>query len=133
MKPSGWKQAKYPGIVDSDPPYLYNRCHLIGFQLTGENDNERNLITGTRYFNVEGMLPYENMVADYIRKTDNHVLYRITPDFHDKDLMAEGVYIEAFSIEDNGDGVCFCVYVKNIQPGIEINYLTGDSYEKDKK
>ena len=124
VKPTGWHTVKYD-IVDGK--YLYNRCHLIGYQLTGENANEKNLITGTRYMNVEGMLPFENMVADYIRETGNHVLYRVTPIYEDDDLLALGVQIEAESIEDEGEGVCFNVFVYNVQPGIEIDYSTGES------
>ena len=124
VKPSGWKTIKYD-IVEGK--YLYNRCHLIGFQLTGENANERNLITGTRYMNTEGMLPFENMVADYIKETGNHVLYRVTPIFEGNNLVASGVQMEAKSVEDAGEGICFNVYVFNIQPGIEIDYATGDS------
>jgi DNA-entry nuclease len=127
IKPSGWNQAKYPGIVDSEPPYLYNRCHLIGFQLAGENANEKNLITGTRYFNVEGMLPFENSVREYIDETDNHVLYRVTPVYDGENLVANGVIMEAWSIEDNGQGVAFNVFVYNVQPGITINYADGSS------
>ena len=107
--------------------YLYNRCHLIGYQLTGENANERNLITGTRYFNVEGMLPFENEVADYIKQTGNHVMYRVTPIYDGTDLVASGVQIEAKSVEDNGKGICYNVFVYNVQPGIEIDYATGES------
>ena len=122
VKPTGWKQKKYNG------EYLYNRCHLIGYQLSDENDNELNLITGTRYFNVTGMLPFENKVAEYIKENENnHVLYRVTPVFEGKNLLASGVEIEAYSVEDNGKGICFNVYVYNIQPGITINYLTGES------
>jgi DNA-entry nuclease len=124
VKPSGWQTIKYDFV---NGKYLYNRCHLIGFQLTGENANTSNLITGTRYMNVEGMLPFENMVADYIRETDNHVLYRVTPVFRDNELVARGVLIEAKSVEDNGDGILFCVYVYNNQPGVQIDYLTGHS------
>lgn len=124
IKPSGWQTIKYDNI---DGKYLYNRCHLIGYQLTGENDNEKNLITGTRYMNVEGMLPFENMVADYIEITENHVLYRVTPIFEGENLVASGVQMEAKSVEDNGEGICFNVYVYNSQPGIEINYTTGAS------
>lgn len=124
IKPSGWQTIKYDNI---DGKYLYNRCHLIGYQLTGENDNEKNLITGTRYMNVEGMLPFENMVADYIETTENHVLYRVTPIFEGENLVASGVQMEAKSVEDNGEGICFNVYVYNSQPGIEINYTTGAS------
>lgn len=124
VKPTGWHTVKYD-IVDGK--YLYNRCHLIGWQLTGENANTRNLITGTRYFNVEGMLPFENMVDDYIEETGNHVLYRVTPDFRGSELVARGVQIEAYSVEDDGDGICFNVYIYNIQPGITIDYATGKS------
>ncbi len=124
VKPTGWQTIKYD-IVDGR--YLYNRCHLIGWQLTGENANTRNLITGTRYFNVDGMLPFENMVDDYIEETGNHVLYRVTPDFRGSELVARGVQIEAYSVEDNGDGICFNVYIYNIQPGITIEYATGKS------
>ena len=125
VKPSGWQTVKYD-IVDGK--YLYNRCHLIGFQLTGENANKGNLITGTRYMNVEGMLPFENMVADYVQETQNHVLYKVTPVFEGENLVASGVQIEAKSIEDYGEGICFNVYVYNVQPGIIINYNNGDSY-----
>ena len=126
IKPTGWHTVKYPGIVDGN--YLYNRCHLIGYQLSGENANEKNLITGTRYFNVTGMLPFENEVADYVKNTGNHVMYRVTPVFAGDNLVADGVLMEAYSPEDNGEGVCFCVFVYNIQPGIEIDYATGDSW-----
>ena len=126
VEPTGWINVEYNG------KYLYNRCHLIGFQLTGENANEQNLITGTRYMNVEGMLPFENEVADYIEETNNHVLYRVTPDFQGDELVARGVQIEAYSVEDGGEGICFNVYVYNIQPGIEIDYMTGESYLLDK-
>ena len=126
VTPSGWEQAKYDTkLVDGG--YLYNRAHLIGWQLTAENANERNLITGTRYFNVDGMLPFENMVADYIKETGNHVLYRVTPDFQGNNLVATGVTMEAYSVEDNGEGIQFCVYVYNFQPGILIDYATGKS------
>ena len=128
IKPSGWKLAKYD-IVDGK--YLYNRCHLIGYQLAGENANEKNLITGTRYLNVQGMLPFENEVADYIKNQnkneDKHVLYRVTPIFENSNLVASGVQMEAYSVEDNRQGVCFNVYVYNAQPGIEINYANGES------
>ena len=124
VKPSGWKMAKYD-IVDGG--YLYNRCHLIGYQLTAENANSKNLITGTRYLNVEGMLPFENMVADYVKETNNHVLYRVTPVFDGDNLVARGVEMEAFSVEDRGDGISFNVYVYNVQPGISIDYSTGES------
>lgn len=124
--PTGWVQAEYSFV---DGGSLYNRCHLIGFQLTGENANEENLITGTRYMNVEGMLPFENMVADYIKETGNHVLYRAAPIFEGENLVASGVVMEAFSVEDEGEGVCFHVYVYNVQPGVEIDYATGESWE----
>lgn len=124
VKPSGWHTVKYD-IVDGK--YLYNRCHLIGYQLTAENANTRNLITGTRYLNVVGMLPFENMVADYIKETGNTVLYRVTPNFKGDELLARGVQIEAYSVEDKGDGICFNVYCFNVQPGIEIDYATGES------
>ena len=124
VKPSGWQTVKYDFV---DGKYLYNRCHLIGFQLTGENANERNLITGTRYMNVEGMLPFENMVADYVKETGNHVLYRVTPVFEGENLVASGVQIEAESVEDGGSGISFNVYIYNNQPGVEIDYRTGDS------
>lgn len=126
VQPTGWRTIKYE-IVDGN--YLYNRCHLIGYQLTGENDNEKNLITGTRYLNMEGMLPFENMVADYIKETGNHVLYRATPVFDGENLVASGVQMEALSVEDNGEGICFNVYCYNVQPGITIDYATGDSWE----
>ncbi len=126
IKPSGWNNAKYEGVVEGN--YLYNRCHLIGWQLAGENDNGKNLITGTRYMNVDGMLPFENMVDDYIEKNpNNHVLYRVSPIFKDDDLVARGVQMEAYSVEDNGEGVCFNVYVYNVQPGIIIDYSDGFS------
>lgn len=124
IKPSGWQTIKYDNV---DGKYLYNRCHLIGFQLAGENANERNLITGTRYLNTEGMLPFENLVADYIRETGNHVLYRVTPVFEGANLVASGVQMEAKSVEDDGEGICFNVYVYNVQPGIAIDYATGES------
>ena len=125
VKPSGWQLAKYDCV---DGKYLYNRCHLIGYQLTGENANEQNLITGTRYLNVEGMLPFENQVADHVRRTGGHVLYRVTPDFQGTELVARGVWMEALSLEDGGAGVCFSVYVYNVQPGITIDYATGESH-----
>lgn len=126
VRPTGWVQAEYDFV---DGGSLYNRCHLIGFQLTGENANEENLITGTRYMNVEGMLPFENMVADYIKETGNHVLYRAAPIFEGENLVASGVVMEALSVEDEGEGVCFHVYVYNVQPGVEIDYATGESWE----
>lgn len=126
IEPSGWINKKYD-IVDGG--YLYNRCHLIGYQLSAENANEKNLITGTRYMNIEGMLPFENKVAEYIKETRNHVLYRVTPIYEGDNLVANGVQIEAKSVEDNGKGICFNVYCYNVQPGIEINYKTGESKE----
>jgi len=124
VKPTGWHTVKYDCV---DGKYLYNRCHLIGYQLTGENANEENLITGTRYLNIDGMLPFENMVADYIQETNNHVLYRVTPIFEGDNLLADGVLMEGYSVEDGGDDICFCVYAYNVQPGVTINYATGDS------
>lgn len=123
VKPTGWKNEKYD-FIDGD--YIYHRCHLIGYQLSGENANERNLITGTAYMNIEGMLPYENRVASYIKKTGNHVLYRVTPVFNGDNLLASGVIMEAYSVEDGGD-VCFNVYCYNVQPNIEIDYATGEN------
>ena len=128
VNPSGWHTVTYDNV---DGRYLYNRCHLIGFQLAGENANEQNLITGTRYMNVEGMLPFENQVADYVEETDNHVLYRVTPIFQGDDLVASGVQMEAWSVEDQGEGVCFHVYVYNVQPGITIDYATGESWASE--
>ena len=124
VKPTGWVQAQYDFV---DGKSLYNRCHLIGFQLTGENANERNLITGTRYMNVEGMLPFENMVADYIQYSGNHVIYRVTPVYDGDNLVARGVQMEAWSVEDQGEGICFNVYVYNNQPGVIIDYATGEN------
>ena len=122
--PTGWIQEKYDG------EYLYNRCHLIGHQLAGENANKFNLITGTRYFNVSGMLPFENRVANYIdNNPNNHVLYRVTPIFEGDNLVAKGVQMEAYSVEDNGMGVCFNVFIYNVQPGINIDYATGKSWK----
>ncbi len=128
VKPSGWHTVKYDCV---DGKYLYNRCHLIGYQLTAENANTQNLITGTRYLNVQGMLPFENMVADYIKETSNHVLYRITPVFDGSNLVASGVVMEAESVEDKGDGILFCVFCYNVQPGVSIDYATGDSQLDD--
>ena len=122
--PTGWVQAQYDCV---DGTYLYNRCHLIGFQLTGENANRKNLITGTKYLNNEGMLPFENMVADYIKETSNHVMYRVTPVFAGDNLLANGVQIEAYSVEDEGDGICFNIFIYNAQPQIKIDYATGKS------
>lgn len=124
IKPSGWHTVKYDSV---DGKYLYNRCHLIGYQLSAENANPQNLITGTRYLNVEGMLPFENMVADYVKETKNHVLYRVTPVFKGGNLVASGVLMEAESVEDKGAGITFCVYTYNNQPGIMIDYATGES------
>lgn len=126
VKPTGWHSTRYDSVEGKN---LYNRCHLIAYQLTGENANERNLITGTRYMNAEGMLPFENMVADYIKDTGNHVMYRVTPEFEEDNLVACGVQMEALSVEDDGEGISYNVYVYNIQPGIEIDYATGDSWE----
>lgn len=128
VKPSGWQTYKYDFV---DGKYLYNRCHLIGFQLTGENANECNLITGTRYMNVEGMLPFENMVADYIKETGNTVAYRVVPVFEGNNLVASGVTMEAYSLEDQGEGICFYVYVYNVQPGVVIDYSDGSSYAEE--
>lgn len=127
VKPSGWQTVKYDCV---DGKYLYNRCHLIGYQLAGENANKQNLITGTRYMNVEGMLPFENMVDSYVEETENHVLYRVTPVFEGENLVASGVQIEAFSVEDEGEGLCFNVYIYNVQPGVVIDYATGESWEE---
>lgn len=124
VKPSGWQTAKYDFV---DGRYLYNRCHLIGYQLSGENANERNLITGTRYLNVQGMLPFENLVADYVKETGHHVLYRVTPVFEGTELVARGVVMEGYSVEDEGEGVCFAVFCYNVQPGVNIDYATGKS------
>ncbi len=126
IKPSGWQTVKYDNI---DGKYLYNRCHLIGYQLSAENANEKNLITGTRYLNVTGMLPFENMIADYVKETNNHVLYRVAPIFDGDDLLAYGVLMEAWSVEDEGDGICFNVFVYNVQPDIVIDYANGESYQ----
>ena len=125
VKPTGWHTAKYKGVVDGN--YLYNRCHLIAYCLTAENANKKNLITGTRYLNIEGMLPYETMVAKYVEKTGNHVLYRVTPVFKGNNLVASGVLMEGYSVEDNGKGINYCVYAYNVQPGVKIDYKTGDS------
>lgn len=124
VKPSGWQTIKYD-IVDGK--YLYNRCHLIGYQLTGENANRENLVTGTRYLNIDGMLDFENDIADYVKKTGNHVLYRVTPIFQGSELVCRGVQMEALSVEDNGKGIKFNVFAYNAQPGVEIDYSTGKS------
>ena len=129
VKPTGWHTVRYDDLVDGK--YLYNRCHLIGYQLTGENANTKNLITGTRYLNIEGMLPFENMVADYIQETNNHVLYRVTPIFEGNNLLANGVLMEGYSVEDKGAGISYCVFAYNVQPGIEIDYATGESKLSD--
>jgi len=125
VKPSGWHSVEYDTVEGKS---LYNRCHLIGFQLAGENANEKNLITGTRYLNVTGMLPFENDVADYVQRTDNHVLYRVTPVFVGTELVARWVQMEAYSVEDAGDGVCFNIFAYNVQPGVVIDYATGESW-----
>ena len=127
VTPTGWKNASYDFI---DGNYVYNRCHLIGFQLTGENANEKNLITGTRYMNVDGMLPFENMINDYVEASGNNVVYRVTPVFYGNNLVADGVLLEAYSVEDNGRGICFCVYCYNVQPGVNIDYATGYNYSE---
>lgn len=128
IKPTGWKTAQYDCV---DGRHLYNRCHLIGYQLSGENANRQNLITGTRYMNVDGMLPFENMVADYVKETDCHVLYRVTPVFEGEELVARGVLMEALSMEDDGKGVCYNVFVYNVQPGVGIDYATGESWRAE--
>lgn len=130
VKPTGWHTVKYDNV---EGKYLYNRCHLIGYQLAGENANEKNLITGTRYLNVTGMLKFEDQVADYVKATDHHVLYRVTPVFEGDNLVATGLEMEAYSVEDCGKGVSFHVFVYNIQPGITIDYATGESWTDDSK
>lgn len=130
VKPTGWHTVKYDNV---EGKYLYNRCHLIGYQLAGENANEKNLITGTRYLNVTGMLKFEDQVADYVKATDHHVLYRVTPVFEEDNLVATGVEMEAYSVEDKGEGVSFHVFVYNVQPGIVIDYATGESWPDDSK
>ena len=130
VKPTGWHTVKYDNV---EGKYLYNRCHLIGFQLAGENANEKNLITGTRYLNVTGMLKFENLVADYVNETNHHVLYRVTPVFEGDNLVASGVEMEAYSVEDKGEGVSFHVFLYNVQPGITIDYATGESWLDDSK
>ncbi len=126
VKPSGWHTVRYDDLVEGK--YLYNRCHLIGYQLAGENANEKNLITGTRYLNVKGMLPFENEVAEYVDRTNHHVLYRVTPIFKENNLVVSGVEMEGYSVEDKGEGICFHVYVYNCQPGVVIDYATGESH-----
>lgn len=127
IKPTGWVQNKYEGIVDSEPPYLYNRSHLIAYALTGQNANERNLITGTRYMNAVTQLYWEKQVMRYLDHSDNHVLYRVTPYFKGDELLARGVEMEAYSVEDKGASLRFHVFVYNIQPGIVLDYMTGDN------
>lgn len=129
VKPTGWQSVMYDFV---DCRSLYNRCHLIGYQLSGENANEKNLITGTRYLNTMGMLPFENMVADYVKETENHVLYRVTPVFVDDELVARGVLMEGYSVEDGGEGISYFVFCYNVQPGVIIDYKTGDSREDPK-
>ena len=127
VKPSGWNQAQYDSVPGK---YLYDRCHLIGCQLAGENDNKQNLITGTGYMNVDGMLPFENMIADYLKETGNHVMYRVTPIYKEKyDKVACGVLMEAYSVEDEGEGIKFNIFCYNVQPGVEIDYYDGSSWE----
>ncbi|MCI9403318.1 MAG: DNA/RNA non-specific endonuclease [Oscillospiraceae bacterium] len=130
VRPTGWQTVKYDFV---DGKYLYNRCHLIGYQLTAENANELNLITGTRYLNVTGMLPFENEVAQYVKETGNHVLYRVTPIFEGADLLARGVTMEAWSVEDQGEGICFFIYAYNVQPGVIIDYATGQSWLEEEE
>ncbi len=129
IKPTGWVQNKYEGIIDSDPPYLWNRCHLIAWMLGAENANECNLVTGSRYMNTEGMLPWEDKVAHYIYETENHVSYRVTPCFMGDELVCRGVLMEARSVED--DTICFCVFCYNVQPGIVIDYATGNNHPEE--
>ena len=128
VKPTGWHLVKYDNV---DGKFLYNRCHLIAYMLTAENANPQNLITGTRYLNVQGMLPFETKVSDYVKNTGNHVLYRVTPVFEGDNLLADGVLMEAYSVEDAGEGICFCVFAYNVQPGIGIDYATGDNWAED--
>ena len=128
VKPTGWHLVKYDNV---DGKYLYNRCHLIAYMLAAENANPQNLITGTRYLNVQGMLPFETKVCDYVKNTGNHVLYRVTPIFDGDNLLADGVLMEAYSVEDAGEGICFCVFAYNVQPGIGIDYATGDNWAED--
>ncbi|MGL5258754.1 MAG: DNA/RNA non-specific endonuclease [Lachnospiraceae bacterium] len=128
VKPTGWHTIKYDCV---DGKYLYNRCHLIGFQLAGENANTKNLITGTRYLNIDGILPFENMIADYVKETNHHVLYRVTPIYDGNNLIATGVLLEAKSVEDNGEGILFNVFCYNNQPGVVINYADGSSQLED--
>ena len=131
IRPTGWVQSKYPGIIDAEPPYLYNRCHLIAYAMTGQNANIRNLITGTRHMNSKTMLPYEEQVLQYLGYSDGQVLYRVSPYFRKSEMVARGVEIEAYSVKDSGKSICFHVFVYNIQPGIEIDYQTGKSWIKE--
>ena len=124
VKPTGWHTVQYPEVIPDR--HLYNRCHLIAYELSAENANEYNLVTCTRYMNVSGMLPFENETAEYIKKTGNHVMYRVTPDFHGSELVCRGMLMEAYSVEDTGEGICFCVYCYNVEPGIVINYKNGN-------
>lgn len=128
VRPTGWHLVKYDNV---DEKYLYNRCHLIAYMLTAENANPQNLITGTRYLNTQGMLPFETKVSDYVKSTGNHVLYRVTPVFEGNNLLANGVLMEGFSVEDGGEGVCFCIFAYNVQPGIGIDYATGDNWAEN--
>ena len=128
IKPTGWHSSRYDFIENNS---LYNRCHLIGHQLTGDDAIDRNLMTGTRYMNIEGMLPFENAIAKYVRETENHVMYRVTPAFYGQELVARGVHLEAISVEDKGEGVSFNVYCYNLQPGVEIDYATGDNHRSE--
>ena len=128
VRPTGWHLVKYDNV---DEKYLYNRCHLIAYMLTAENANPQNLITGTRYLNTQGMLPFETKVSDYVKSTGNHVLYRVTPVFEGDNLLANGVLMEAYSVEDAGEGICFCIFAYNVQPGIGIDYATGDNWAED--
>ena len=129
VKPSGWQTTRYDDLIDGK--YLYNRCHLIAYELSGENANTLNLITGTRYLNIQGMLPFENKVANYVKQTKNHVLYRVTPIFEGDNLVASGVLMEGYSVEDKGKGISYCVYCYNVQPGININYADGNSFVEE--
>ena len=131
IKPSGWVQKKYEGIINSEPPYLYNRSHLIAYALTGQDANEKNLITGTRYMNAVTMLPWEEKVMKYLDTSEHHVLYRVTPYFKEEELLARGVEMEAYSVEDEGKALCYHVFIYNIQPGIELDYATGNSRIKE--
>ena len=131
VSPSGWKYNGKSNNQKYDGEYLYNRCHLIGHQLAGEDANEKNLITGTRYLNIQGMLPFENQVADYVKETSNHVMLRVTPIYEGNNLVASGVLMEGYSVEDEGEGVSFCIYAYNVQPGVEINYKNGTNRASD--